>query len=227
MSANTPITTLFLDIGGVLLTNGWDRGAREEAARKFHLNYAEMDERHHLTFDTYEVGKLDLNEYLTRTVFYEPRSFSRDDFKKFMFAQSKNLPDDMIGLVSRLKNQYCLHLVAVSNEGRELTLYRVKEFRMESFIDFFIMSSFVHFRKPDLDIYRVALDLAQAEPGQVAYIDDRAMFVEVAAEIGIRGIHHTGYEATRAALAEMGLVDDGPESPDRQKEKQAGVKETE
>jgi putative hydrolase of the HAD superfamily len=205
MSSASPITTLFLDIGGVLLTNGWDHHERTLAAEKFNLDYDEMNERHHLTFDTYEEGKLSLNEYLDRVVFYQARTFSKEEFKAFMFAQSRPFPE-MIELVGKLKNQYCLQVAAVSNEGRELTVYRVQQFRLGTFIDFFISSCFVHYRKPDADLYHIALDIAQVNPEQVVYIDDRAMFVEVAQGLGIKGILHTGYPATRKALEGLGLL---------------------
>jgi putative hydrolase of the HAD superfamily len=204
MNASLPITTLFLDIGGVLLTNGWDHNARKLAAEKFSLDGDEMNERHHLTFDTYEEGKLSLDEYLDRVVFYQKRTFSRDEFKAFMFAQSRPFPE-MIEMVGKLKNQYCLQVAAISNEGRELTVYRVQQFKLGSFIDFFISSCFVHYRKPDADLYHIALDIAQVSPEQVIYIDDRPMFVEVAQSLGIKGILHSGYAATRSALAGLGL----------------------
>jgi putative hydrolase of the HAD superfamily len=198
------IVALFLDIGNVLLTNGWDHGMRQQAAEKFGLDYEEMNERHHLTFDTYEEGKLSLAEYLERVVFYEPRSFSPEEFKHFMFAQSKPM-GEMIQLVQELKQRYGLKIAAVSNEGRELTLHRVKKFELSSFIDFFISSCFVHLRKPDRDMYRLALDCAQVEAEQVVYIDDRSMFVEVAATLGINGIHHRDFASTRNDLADFGL----------------------
>ena len=202
---STAITTLFVDVGGVLLTNGWDRAMRQRAAEEFGLDYDEMNERHHLTFDTYEVGKLSLDEYLDRVVFCQARPFAREDFKAFMFEQSQPYPD-MIGLVRDLKARHGLKVAVVSNEGRELTTHRIRRFELGSFIDFFIASCFVHYRKPDADIYRIALDLAQAQPGQVAYIEDRPLFVEVAATLGIRGIHHTGYDTTRGALQALGLT---------------------
>ena len=198
------ITTLFLDIGGVLLTNGWDRGIRTVASQKFGLDYKEMDERHHLTFDTYEEGKLSLDEYLDRVVFYQKRSFSREEFKAFMYAQSQPFPE-MIELMRGLKAQHGLQVAAVSNEGRELTVYRVQQFKLDTFIDFFISSCFVHYRKPDVDLYRIALDIAQVHPEQVVYIDDRPMFVEVAQGLGVKGILHTGYDATRKTLEGLGL----------------------
>src|SRR5208337_4839417 len=165
-----PISTLFLDLGGVLLTNGWDRHARELAAQTFNLDRKEMDERHHLTFDTYEAGKLTLDKYLSRVVFYEERNFTEQEFRDFMFAQSKPFPE-MIDLVRTLKARYKLKIAVVNNEGRELNERRIQMFKLESFIDFFISSCFVHVRKPDEDIYRIALDIAQVPPEQVAYLD--------------------------------------------------------
>jgi putative hydrolase of the HAD superfamily len=199
------ITTLFLDIGGVLLSNGWDHNSRRQAAETFGLDYDEMSERHHLTFDTYEEGKLSLDEYLDRVVFYKDRPFSREEFKAFMYSQSKPYPD-MIDLIRRLKTRYGLRIAAVSNEGRELTIYRVQQFELNRFVDFFVSSCFVHYRKPDADIYRIALDISQAKLDQVVYIDDRGLFVEVARSVGLNGILHTDYETTRKSLERLGLA---------------------
>jgi putative hydrolase of the HAD superfamily len=204
MVPSSPIKALFLDIGGVLLTNGWDNHIQKRAADKFGLDYNEMNGRHHLTFDTYEEGKLSLDEYLNRVVFYQERPFSREEFKAFMYAQSQPFPE-MIELMCGLKNQHGLQMAAVSTEGRELTVYRVQQFKLGAFIDFFISSCFVHYRKPDADIYRIALDIAQVIPQQVVYIDDRPMFVEVAQSLQIQGILHKDYETTRKALEAMGL----------------------
>jgi putative hydrolase of the HAD superfamily len=204
MSSST-ITHLFLDIGGVLLTNGWDRHMRRNAAQKFGLDLDDLNDRHKMSFDTYEEGKLDLDTYLDQVVFYRPRPFSRNEFKEFMFTQSQPQVE-MIHLVSGLKKKFDLEVAAISNEGRELTVYRIKKFNLKSFIDFFVSSCFVHFRKPDMDIYRMALDISQAEPGRSIYIDDRLLFVEIAQSLGINGIHHTGLEETRKALKNLGLT---------------------
>ena len=205
------ITTMFLDIGGVLLTNGWGHQSRREAAEQFNLDYAEMSDRHHLTFDTYEEGKLSLDEYLTRLVFYEDRPFTREDFKTFMFAQSQQQPEmaQTEALLKGLRAKYHLKVATVSNEGLEIARYRIKKFNLSSYVDFFVFSCFVHCRKPDTDLYRLALDCAQVLPEQVVYLDDRAMFVEVARGLGIHGIHHTDYECTRSALACLGLSLEG------------------
>ncbi|HEV2856225.1 MAG TPA: HAD-IA family hydrolase [Thermoanaerobaculia bacterium] len=199
------ITHLFTDLGGVLLTNGWDRGLRKLVASHFGIDAAEMDERHHLTYDTYESGKISLSEYLRRVVFWEPRAFTEQQIVDFILEQARCFPE-MIELVKSVKAKNGLKVAVVSNEGRELTADRIRRFGLREFVDFFIVSSYVHFRKPDEDIFRIALDTAQAEPSQVVYLDDRHMFAEVAGRLGMREIWHRDHESTRAALAEMGLA---------------------
>ena len=207
MKPSKEITTLFLDIGGVLLTDGWDHHARKRAAMKFKLDLAEMEERHHLTFDTYEEGKLTPKEYLDRVVFYQKRPFTRTQFRKFMFAQSKPHPE-MIELVRNLKAEYGLKIAVVSNEARELNAYRIRKFKLSEFVDFFISSCFVHVRKPDADIFRLALDIAKVPARHVVYIENTPMFVQVAEGLGIRSILHTDYRSTCAKLASLGLQND-------------------
>ena len=199
------ITHLFTDLGGVLLTNGWDRGLRKLVASRFGIDAAEMDERHHLTYDTYESGKISLSEYLRRVVFWETRPFTERQIVDFMLEQARCFPE-MIELVKRVKERNGLKVAVVSNEGRELTADRIRRFGLKEFVDFFIVSSYVHFRKPDEDIFRIALDVAQAEPSQVVYLDDRHMFAEVACRLGMREIWHRDYESTRTAFMELGLA---------------------
>ena len=121
-----------------------------------------------------------------------------------MCDQSQRLPGT-IELIQQLKKKYGLKVAVVSNEGRELAEYRIRQFKLGSLADFFIVSSFVHFRKPDADIFRVALDIAQVAPQQVVYLEDRPMFVQVARGLGIRGIRHTDYSSTCEKLEKLGL----------------------
>ena len=159
MKRAIPITTLFLDIGGVLLTNGWDHHARRRAATNFQLNLAEMEDRHHLTFDTYEEGKLTLEEYLSRVVFYQKRAFSRDQFRRFMFAQSKPFPK-MIELIRRLKARYGLKIVVVSNEARDLNAHRIQRFKLaDLWIALFLPASFM-----SVNLTRTSSDLRWTSP---------------------------------------------------------------
>ena len=207
MKKTTAITCLFLDIGGVLLTDGWDHHARRRAATNFKLKLSELEDRHHLTFDTYEEGKLTLEEYLGRVVFHQKRPFTRAEFRRFMFAQSKPYPE-MIELARKLKANYGLKIAVVSNEARELNAYRIRKFKLAGFADAFISSCFVHLRKPDADIFRLALDIAQTPARQVVYIENTPMFVRIAEGLGIRSILHTDYRSTRAKLSALGLKAD-------------------
>jgi putative hydrolase of the HAD superfamily len=204
MKKSTPVTCLFVDIGGVLLTNGWDRHARMRAARHFGMNFREVEDRHHMAFEAYEQGRTTLDEYLSLVVFHERRSFTRADYRRFMFAQSQPYPE-MLGLIPRLKERHGLKIVVVSNEGRELNAHRVRTFDLAAFVDVFISSSFVHVRKPDARIFTIALDVAQVTARQVVYLENTAMFAEVAEGLGIRSILHTDFESTRAKLAAFGV----------------------
>ena len=206
MAKDKRISALFLDIGGVLLTNGWDRNMRKKAADHFHLDYDELNERHHMTFDTYEEGKLSLEEYLNLVVFHEKRSFTPDNFKEFLFSQTQPLPE-MIKMFKKIAKNNTLKIGAISNEGRELTVYRIGHFGLKEFIQFFICSSFVHFRKPDKDIYMLALDVGQVTPEQSLYIDDRKLHVEVARSIGMNAIQHVDIETTKQKLSKYGLTE--------------------
>ena len=209
MSKTAAIETVFLDIGGVLLTDGWEHRSRRRAARRFDLEWGEMEVRHRLVFEPFEEGKLTLDEYLDLVVFHEKRSFSRSAFRRFMFAQSKAHPE-MIALVARLRGQHRLKIVVVSNEARELNAYRIRQFGLGPLTDAFISSCFVHLRKPDADIFRLALDIAQTRPERVLYIDNTPMFIQVGAGLGIRGLVHTDYLSTCAKLAALGLqTEDG------------------
>jgi len=202
------ITCLFVDVGGVLLTNGWDHHARRRAAKHFKLDWTEMQNRHSLMFETHEEGKLTFDEYLARLIFYQKRPFTRAQFRRFMFAQSKPYRD-MIELVTQLKVRYGLRIVVVSNESREVNAHRIRQFKLDSFVDCFISSCFVHIRKPDADIFRLALDIAQAPARQVLYLENTPMFVQIAEGLGIRSILHTDYKSTCAKLASFGFETEG------------------
>lgn len=204
---NIPITTLFVDIGGILLTNGWDHLSRKQAAADFKLEWSEMEERHQLNFAIYEEGKLTLKEYLDRIVFYQKRPFTHAEFRRFMFLQSKPFPE-MIELIISLKAKYGLKVIVVSNEGREMNVYRIRKFKLYAFVDAFISSCFVHLRKPDAEIFRLALDISQAPAKQVIFIDNTLMFTQIAEGLGIQSILHMDYHSTYLKLASVGLLKD-------------------
>lgn len=194
--------TIFVDIGGVLLSNGWDHSLREKAAQKFQLDLMELNKRHALIFDTYEIGKITLDEYLNRVVFFTKRPFTLQEFKDYMFSQAYSLPH-MLHFLREVKKNFSIKIVAVTNEGRELMEDRIKRFQLKEAIDFFVCSSFVGIRKPDYDIYRLALNLSQSQPSEVIYIDDRPMLIEIGRELGLFSIQHNSFEETQKTISNL------------------------
>ncbi len=204
MDKSNSVKTLFVDIGGVLLTDGWGHKFRKMAVKEFHLNQQEMEDRHQSVFETFELSKITMEEYLNLVIFYENRPFTPAQFKEFMFARSESDPK-MIDLIRQLKATYGLKIFAVSNESRVLNDYRIHKFRLNEFIDAFISSCYVGLRKPDADIFRLALDVSQVNAEQVLYIENTQMFVQIAEGLGIRGIWHTDFNSTCEKLISFGL----------------------
>lgn len=193
------ITTLFLDIGGVLGTNGWDTAARKRAAAQFGLDFETFNARHKRIFDQYETGHLTLAEYLRGAVFYEPRAFSEADFTAFMLAQSEPWPDN-IAFFRALKAQYGLKVYAVNNEGRELNDHRLATFGFGDLFDAAVSSCYTGMRKPDPRLYRLALDLSQTPPAQVLTVDDRAEFTELVPALGLQALRFESLPQAQTAL---------------------------
>ena len=198
------ITTLFWDIGGVILTNGWDRGSRKQAAAAFHLDWEEFQDRHDLSFPALDCGQTTLNEYLDRTLFYRPRPFSREEFTAFMFAQSKEYPDTRAILDKVTKTQKYF-LGAVNNEPLELNQYRIEAFDLRRNFLVFFSSCYVHSRKPEETIFRVALEVTQRPAEQCLFIDDRPLNLERPAKLGMNTILHQGAEQLRLELGKYGV----------------------
>jgi putative hydrolase of the HAD superfamily len=198
---------LFLDVGSVLLTNGWDHLARRRAAKHFKLDWDEMEERHTLNFVIYETDKLTLQEYLGWVIFYKRRSFTRAEFWRFMCAQSKPFVE-MIALMRQLKARYGLKIIVLNNEARELNDYRIHKFKLDEFVDVFVSSCLVRLHKPDPAIFRLALDIAMTPARQIVYIENTPMFVQIADGLGIRSLLHMDYRSTCAKLSALGLKTD-------------------
>ncbi len=198
----TGINILFFDVGGILLTNGWGHESREEASRRFGLDYDEVDDLHTFIFNVYEAGSVDLDEYLDTVIFNHPRDFAREDFKQFMFEQSKELPD-MLAWLKEWKKDCGFRIISINNEGKELNDYRVKKFKLHQCFDAFISSCEVGIRKPDPKIFRLAMGVAQALPQQCVYFDDRKMFALAAQKLGFRAYQHTSFESTKEILEKI------------------------
>ena len=178
------ITALFWDVGGVLLTNGWDRRARQQAVEKFGLDWEDFEDRHELVVTRFETGRLTLEHYLDRTVFYRPRDFGKDEFRDYMFAQSRPL-EGTLDLVGRIARSGRYLLATLNNESRELNLHRIERFGLRKDFNVFFSSCFLGVMKPDDEIFRLALDLSQRTPEECMFIDDRELNLECASRYGL------------------------------------------
>jgi len=198
------ISAIFWDVGGVLLTNAWDRSQREAALEHFKLDEEEFADRHELVVSSFERGKIGLDEYLDRTVFYRTRPFRKDDFKNYMFTLSQ--PSEEVLSMSRTLAGSGKYLMGtINNESRELNLYRIEKFGMRSIFSLFVSSCFVGLRKPEPDIYRLALEITQKRPEECCFIDDRALNLEVAKRMGMHTIEMDDAAQLRSELQNLGV----------------------
>jgi putative hydrolase of the HAD superfamily len=198
------ITTLFWDIGGVILTNGWDRGSRKEAASAFHLDWEEFQDRHDFSFPAFDSGQITLNEYLDRTVFYRQRAFTREEFTAFMFAQSKEFPETR-AILDRVSRSPQYFVGAINNEPLELNNYRIEAFDLRRNFLVFFSSCYVRSRKPEETIFRIALEVTQRSPERCLFIDDRPLNLESPRRLGMNTIHHQNAAQLRSELGNYGV----------------------
>jgi putative hydrolase of the HAD superfamily len=193
------INALFWDIGGVILTNGWDRNSRRAAAETFQFDWEEFQDRHELSFPAFDSGHITLDEYLDRTLFYRPRSFTREDFTAFMFAQSREYPESR-AVLDKVARSSKYFIGAINNEPLELNEYRIQSFQLRRDFQVFFSSCYMHSRKPEELIFRIALRVTQRPPDQCVFIDDRALNLESPRKLGMNVIHYQEAQQLRRDL---------------------------
>jgi putative hydrolase of the HAD superfamily len=200
-----PIRAIFWDVGGVLLTNAWDHVQRMATLDHFHLDEAEFHDRHEMVVSSFERGKITLDEYLDRTVFYRSRDFSKEDFKTYMFSLSKPFPE-VLNLARKLAESGKYFMGTINNESRELNLYRIEKNGLRNIFRVFVSSCFVGLRKPEADIYRMALEITQMPAEQCCFIDDRALNLECATKLGMQTIEMQSLDQLQKSLAALGVI---------------------
>jgi putative hydrolase of the HAD superfamily len=199
------VRTLFWDNGGVILTNGWDRGSRHKAVEKFHLDWTEFEDRHELMLNAFECGEASLEEYLRRVVFYRERPFTPDEFKQFMFQQSQASSEPLAFLRDLAQTRRYLH-ATLNNESLEINEHRIRTFHLRDYFEVFFSSCYLGVRKPERGIYSLALKITQREPAECVLIDDRELNLECARELGMRTILFRSVAQLRGELAQMGIT---------------------
>jgi putative hydrolase of the HAD superfamily len=199
------IRALFWDIGGVLLTNAWDRVEREQAVARFQLDAVDFQDRHEMLVSSFERGKIGLDEYLNRTIFYRERPFTIEEFKAYMFSRSQPKPD-ALAFATRLADAGDLTMASINNESTELNAYRIEKFNLRQIFDLFVSSCFVGLRKPEEGIYRLALDITQCNPHECCFIDDRPLNLDAAKALGMHAIRMVDVEQLKAELSKLGMT---------------------
>ncbi len=198
------IRAIFWDVGGVLLTNAWDHQERAKALENFHLDADEFHSRHELIVSPFERGKITLDQYLDQTIFYTPRPFTREAFREYLFSLSQPFPE-VLRFAQSLTDSGKYLMGTINNESRELNLYRIDTFAMRKIFRLFISSCFVGLRKPESGIYGLALDVVQIPAQECCFIDDRALNLESAAQMGMHTIQMQGLDQLRSELAKLGV----------------------
>ncbi len=196
------IRALFWDVGGVLLSNAWDHEERDQAVERFLLSRTDFEERHKELVPRFEEGKLTVDDYLDRVIFYQPRTFSREEFKQYMFSLSKPKTQSL-ELVRSLSPTYFMG--TINNESRELNEYRIQNFGLAKYFEVFVSSCYVGLRKPDERIYRLALDMTQHTPQECCFIDDRPPNIDAAAKVGFATVLMKDPQQLRRDLQAMGV----------------------
>ena len=198
------IHAIFWDVGGVLLSNAWDHRQRSEALAHFQLDEAEFHDRHEMVVSSFERGKITLDEYLNRTVFHRARPFTRDAFREFMFSLSQPFPE-VLQFAESLADSGKYFMGTINNESRELNDYRIEKFGLRQIFRLFISSCFVGLRKPERDIYRLALEITQVPAEECCFIDDRALNLECAIHLGMHTIQMQTLDQLRVDLSKLGV----------------------
>ena len=200
-----PFDAILFDVGGVLLTNGWDHRERAAAVAHFGLDAQALETRHEEVMDAWERGEIDLNAYLSATVFYEPRAFSRSEFFSFMLAQSQRLPHGALHILAELATSNPCMLGALNNEARETNEFRFGHFGLRRYFKVAFSSCYMGLRKPEPAIYLRALDILGCRPERILFIDDRQENVAGGLATGMKAIRFTGADTLRVALVELGV----------------------
>ncbi len=201
-----PFDAILFDVGGVLLTNGWDHGERAAAVARFRLDAKPFEARHMAVFEAWERGQMGLGAYLDTVIFNEPRTFSRAEFFGFMLAQSKLLRGGAMEILQEIAAGGTYLLGALNNEARATNEYRFRRFGLREIFDVTLSSCYIGRRKPEPAMYRRAIDILDRPPERILFIDDREENVAGAAAAGIKAIRFKGASALRRQLAGLSVL---------------------
>lgn len=204
------IRAIYWDIGGVLLTNGWDHEERARVLEQFAIPRDEYEARHPDANDRWERGELSDDEFLKQTVFFKERSFTPAEFIQAVRAQSKWLPGGAKNVIATLRQSHSpanggLKMAMLNNESGSLNDYRIETFGLRRYFDGFFCSAYIGMRKPEPRMFQAGAAMLDFRPEECAFVDDREKNCAAAAEVGMHAIQYRGEEALRDALRALGV----------------------
>jgi HAD superfamily hydrolase (TIGR01509 family) len=201
------IRTLFWDIGGVVLTNGWDIDQRTKVLSRLGVDLEAYEEVHERANYYWERGLITAKEFFAQTVLNpNPKlDLTFDIVWKQVCAQSKVLHPECLDILAELKRQGRYRLATLNNESRELNGHRLDAFKLRSLFDYFICSGYVHEMKPLPGVYRSAIDISGFEARTALFIDDKEENCESAKVLGMQTIWFKNPEQLCTALADYDI----------------------
>ncbi|CAN5634210.1 HAD family phosphatase [soil metagenome] len=209
MAGKTEITTVFCDVGGVLLTDGWGHQSRQLAAKHFNFDYEEFDKRHQPLAGDFDSGLLNAIDYLNQTLFYRPRAFNQSEFMEFMRSQSEPFLD-RIEVIAEIAESKKYLMATINNESLDLNSYRINKFELYKYFSLFFSSCYMRCSKPQAPIYDNALCITQKTARECVFIDDREANLVVPKQLGMRTILCTEAGQVRKELMDLGVFTQRP-----------------
>lgn len=208
MSLAARVETIFWDVGGVLLTNGWDLKQRAEVLPALGVDLAAYEAIHDEVNYFWERGLISAEDFFERTVLEtNPQlNLTFDRIWKLVCAESKILHQECFDLLAALKRGGRYRLATMNNESKELNRHRIDTFRLRQFFDYFICSGYVHEMKPLPEIYRAAIGISGFDPETALFIDDRQENCDAARVFNMKAIHFESPAQLRASLTQLGIV---------------------
>jgi FMN phosphatase YigB (HAD superfamily) len=205
VSSSSYIKTIFWDVGGVLLTNGWDKQQRTDVLGRLGVDLADYESRHEEANYFWERGLSTAEHFFNLTVLNQNPNLTFAELWPQVCAESRILHPGNLDILGELAASGRYTLATLNNESRELNEYRLDAFRLRSLFDYFICSGYVHEMKPHPGIYRAAVEISGHVAETALFIDDKAENCDAAADLGMQTICFESPRQLRDELAQLGL----------------------
>lgn len=201
------IRTIFWDIGGVLLTNGWDAHQRAGVLNSLGVDLLAYEAMHDRANFYWERGLITARDFFEQTVLEtNPQlGLTFEALWEWVCGESRVLHPGSFEILAALQRSGQYRLATLNNESRELNEYRLDAFELRAYFDYFVCSGYVHEMKPLPGIYRAAIDISGWPAHTALFIDDKQENCDGAEALGMRAIRFVSPEQLQQDLAQLGI----------------------